>query len=166
MGEIVKAGAQLVILGTGNRQLEKKLAEISKQYPGQVSVTLCFDAKLAHQIYAGSDFFLMPSRFEPCGLGQLIAMRYGTVPIVRATGGLRDTIKNVIFKNNKIKGTGFVFHLPNSERLLATIKRGLEFYQRKRLWKQIVINDLQQDFSWGKSAKQYYRLYQQLIIKQ
>ncbi|MCK4968475.1 MAG: glycogen synthase, partial [Candidatus Aenigmarchaeota archaeon] len=111
VGEIVKAGAQLVILGTGNRQLEKKLAEISKQYPGQVSVTLCFDAKLAHQIYAGSDFFLMPSRFEPCGLGQLIAMRYGTVPIVRATGGLRDTIKNVIFKNNKIKGTGFVFHL-------------------------------------------------------
>ncbi|MBU4370042.1 glycogen synthase [Patescibacteria group bacterium] len=167
--EIVKMGGQIVFLGTGQKEYETILEKASKKHPGRVAACIKFDQALAQQIYAGADIFLMPSRFEPCGLSQLIAMRYGTIPVVRSTGGLRDTVENV--KINKklfglikqIQGTGFVFNDFSLPEFISTIKRTLEFYQNKRNWKQLQIRVMKQDFSWSKSAQKYLELYKKLM---
>jgi starch synthase len=168
---IVNSDCQFVFLGTGNREYETMLQRLAKKYPKKVSVNLHFDEKLAHQIYAGADIFLMPSRFEPCGLGQMIAMRYGTVPVVRDTGGLKDTVKNfkfsiLNFKSNpkskiqNLKSTGFTFEEVSSQALAQTLQNALKiYYNQPQIWRQLQINGMKADFSWEKPAKEYLKLY-------
>jgi starch synthase len=165
--DVVNSGGQMVFLGTGEEELEERLADIGQGHPDKVSANIKFDAKLARQIYAGTDIFLMPSRFEPCGLGQLIAMRYGTIPVVRATGGLKDTVRDVkIIKKwflKAVEGNGFVFETLESKDLFQAIKRSLEFYKNPKIWRKIQLNAMNQDFSWDKSAVKYIELYKKLL---
>lgn len=146
---------QVIILGTGKKIIEEQLSDLAKRYPGHLSVCLGFDLSLAQQIYAASDFFLMPSYFEPCGLGQMIAMHYGSLPLVRQTGGLKDTVIN-----NK---TGLVFTNYQSNDLLQTMNKALKLYaNKKQLFKMIKLA-MTIDWSWDKSALAYQKLYQKLI---
>lgn len=154
LDELGKMDLQLIVLAAGDPKYEKMLIKAAKKFPDKFFINIKFDAKLAQQIYAGADMFLMPSRFEPCGLGQMIAMSYGTVPIVRAVGGLKDTVKNL--------KTGFVFKDYISQELLNVIKKALKTFQNKKIWKQLQINGIKQDFSWNKSAKKYLEIYQAL----
>jgi starch synthase len=148
---------QVVILGTGQPRYEALLRLLQERYPDRVRAFFAFDAALAQRIYAGSDMFLMPSLFEPCGLGQLIAMRYGTVPVVRAVGGLLDTVHEGPTGD---PGTGFVFWLYEAGHLEDCLYRAIHAFQRPREWSQIVRNDLLQDYSWERSARVYARLYE------
>jgi len=161
--ELATLEIQLVFLGLGSKFLEKELKKATKKHPKKIAAQLKFDAHLAQQIYAGSDIFLMPSRFEPCGLGQMIAMRYGTVPIVRATGGLKDTVQNYNFKTQT--GTGFVFQNYKSLELLATIKKALAVFSDQNSWNKLIQNSMSQDFSWLHSAQKYFTLYQKALLK-
>lgn len=159
-----KLNCQFVFLGTGQGELERQLRDLTKKYQQKFSAQIKFDEKLAHLIYAGADIFLMPSRFEPCGLGQMIAMRYGTVPLVRSTGGLADTVSPLIKGVEGIKPTGFTFKKYNGQELYNTINQALEvYYKNKPLWIKLQINGLKQDFSWHKSARHYLRLYRKLV---
>jgi starch synthase len=158
--ELVKLPAQLVILGSGDAALESAFRELAKRHPGQVAVRIGFDESLAHQIEAGIDVFLMPSRFEPCGLNQMYSLRYGTPPIVRATGGLADT---VIDAADKEKGNGFVFERAEPAALLAAIRRAAELRTRPRLWRQLQKNGMAADNSWDQPAQHYIELYRSLI---
>lgn len=145
---------QFVFLGTGQEAVEKQLSALSLKYPGKISVQIKFDLALAQQIYAGSDIFLMPSLFEPCGLGQMIAMRYGTIPVVRSTGGLIDTVDSKV---------GFSFTKYDSNVLYETLKKALDVYYKKPVvWKKLQINAMKKDFSWKKSALEYIKLYKKL----
>lgn len=161
--EIIKDDCQFIFLGQGHDDYENELKELAKKHPQNIYTRIGFDAALAQKIYAGSDVFLMPSRFEPCGLGQMIAMRYGTVPIVRAVGGLKDSVENIKIINNKITGTGFVFEKYNAQELLVTIKKAMEIFENKEKWRQIQINAMKENFSWQASAKEYIKLYNKLV---
>ncbi|MEK6851988.1 MAG: glycogen synthase GlgA, partial [Candidatus Thermoplasmatota archaeon] len=154
--DILDMGAQVVLLGTGEKKYEEPLAALAKENPSFVAA-LKYDEALAHRIYAGSDFFLMPSRFEPCGLGQIISLRYGTVPIVRATGGLADTVTDVTADPKA--GNGFVFAEYTTEAFLDAAKRGLEFHRKGRGWKALQQRGMAADLSWKASAKAYADLY-------
>ncbi|MFH1128047.1 MAG: glycogen synthase GlgA [Candidatus Omnitrophota bacterium] len=149
--KICKMDLQIVILGTGDLKYHQFLTKIMKKYPKVISLHLKFDDPLAHKIYAGSDIFLMPSQYEPCGLGQLISLRYGTIPLVFKTGGLADTVN---------KDNGFVFDKYSKEELIKTINAAIKAFQDKLAWNQLVQRALECDFSWGKSAKQYIKLYE------
>ena len=118
---------------------------------------------MAQKIYAGTDIFLMPSRFEPCGLAQMISMAYGTIPVVRAVGGLKDSVENVKFFKNKVLGTGFIFKKYQTKDLLKTIKFALKLFQNKKIWRKIQENAMRKDFSWQTSAKKYLQLYNKLL---
>ncbi len=159
--KLEKENLQLVILGTGDPKLEKELKESGEKYPNKISVTLAFDATLAQKIYAGSDMFLMPSRFEPCGLGQMISMRYGNIPIVRATGGLADTVPE--YNPETKEGTGFSFEKFTGKDFLAAIERALKMYHNKGEWMNIIKNGMSGDYSWDKSSQEYIKLYQKLL---
>ena len=162
--ELVKKGAQLVILGSGDSQLEVDILQAEKKYPQQLGVVIGYDEALAHHIEAGADFFLMPSRFEPCGLNQIYSQRYGTVPIVRHTGGLADTVTDTTPETLDDKtATGFVFSEATATALWGAIERALEHYQDADSWQQIMITGMKQDFSWKRSAEQYLALYEQLL---
>jgi len=127
-------------------------------YSDKVSVYIGFNAELAQKIYAGSDIFLMPSRFEPCGLGQIISLRYGTIPVVRATGGLADTVAD--YNQNENEGNGFSFNEFSSNEMIKTINRALKIYYKDQdSWSKLVRRALAQDFSWNKSAQKYSVLY-------
>ena len=154
--ELFKLNIQLVVLGTGDKHFESLFKEMSVKYPDKLAARLTFDADLAQRIYAGSDFFLMPSMYEPCGLGQMFAMRYGTIPIVRYTGGLKDTVNeyNDLFK--RVNGFGFDNYRASS--LLKAIKRATGFYGRPS-WPKLVENAFSTDCSWDKSAEEYFNLY-------
>ncbi len=156
---LVAAGAQLVLLGTGEPGLEEAFSKAAEAHPGRVAVKIGYDGGLARRIYAGSDCFLMPSRYEPCGLGQLISLRYGTVPIVRRTGGLVDTVKE--FDPLLRSGTGFGFDLLDHESLLDAVNRALSAYREPGLWRQLVRNGMAEDFSWDASALDYVTLYRE-----
>lgn len=145
---------QFVVLGTGYSKIEKSLEKLAKKYPDKVAAHITFSLPLAQKIYAGSDFFLMPSKFEPCGLGQMIAMRYGALPLVRATGGLKDTVLN-----NK---TGVVFKKYNQTETKKAIERSLRIYKNKAKMNKMVRTAMKQDFSWNASAKEYLKLYKKL----
>lgn len=164
--ELMKEKIQMVLLGKGIKEFEDFFLEKARKNPDKFFAKIGFDEKLAHQIYAGANIFLMPSHFEPCGLGQLIAMKYGTIPVARKIGGLKDTIKNVESKTQKekasLKGTGFLFEKYESGELLATIKKSLKLFENKKIWEQIQKNAMAQDFSWRKSAKQYLKIYKKL----
>lgn len=156
---LVANGGQLALLGNGLPDIEGALSGLANQQCSAVSVTLGFDAALAQQLYAAADFFLMPSRFEPCGLGQMIAMRYGAVPIVRDTGGLHDTVVDVVA--DPAQGTGFVFGPFKAPALHRTINAALQLYQQPVIV-QVVERAMAQDFSWTSSARRYHQLYAQI----
>jgi starch synthase len=138
------------------------MEQIKEKFPAKTGIHLTFDTELAKRIYAGADMFLMPSKYEPCGLGQLISLRYGTIPIVRATGGLKDTIVN--FDPERKLGNGFVFEEYNSHALLYTIKRAIDvFCNDKESWKRLILNGMSADFSWEHSAKEYIKLYNKAL---
>jgi len=152
---------QAIILGTGNPVVEDMARDLEAAYPDRVRTIIDFDGKLAHQLYAGADMFMMPSRYEPCGLSQMISMRYGCVPIARATGGLADTIKHISHKVNG--GTGFLFTKPYPSVFANTLKRAVRLFQNPEIWRQIQLNGMKIDFSWDKSAQKYITMYQELI---
>ena len=162
--DIIHQGAQLVLLGSGDKELESRLQQYARLLPTQISVTLGYDEALAHQIEAGADIFLMPSLFEPCGLNQMYSMHYGTVPIVRRTGGLADTVidANPIQIERKT-ATGFVFEEEHPQQLLECVQRALKAFRNKELWQMLQINGMMRDFSWYHSAQEYVALYHQLL---
>ena len=148
---------QIVILGTGEQRYHDRLNEMRARFPQQVAALLTFNAPLAQKIYAGSDMFLMPSRFEPCGLGQMIALRYGSIPIVRETGGLADTVRN--FDPTTGEGNGFAFQAYDSMALYAAIIRAIENYRYRPTWQQLMLRAMSADHSWAASARKYVDLY-------
>ena len=150
-----KQAWQLVILGAGNPKIEEQAKKLQETMPDRVRVETRYDAKLARQIYAGSDIFLMPSRYEPCGISQMIAMRYGSVPLVRAVGGLHDTVTD--------SETGFVFVDTKIKSFNDTVKRALALYPYHSRWANLQKECMAQDFSWTKSAQKYVALYKKLI---
>ena len=160
---IVESGAQMAILGIGDEHFHKVLSDLQAKYSGSISLTIGFDDILAHKIYAGADIFLMPSLYEPCGLGQLIALRYGTIPAARRTGGLNDTITEYDFSTGA--GTGFLFDMYSSDDMLKAIRRAVEAFKNKKDWEQIQHNAMSQNFSWHKSAKEYAALYRKVLKK-
>lgn len=161
--QLVNQNTQIVILGTGDKNLENRLNSLGKKHSKHLKTLIKFDTVLAQKIYAASDLFLIPSRFEPCGLTQMIAMRYGSVPIVRQTGGLKDTVPAYQKIKNKITGVGFVFKKENPQELYKTIVKALKVYNNKRDWAQLQKNCMRQDFSWQKSAKEYIKLYKKIL---
>jgi starch synthase len=158
--DLLKGTVQFVVLGTGDDKYHILLEKIHKMYPKKTAINLKFDAVLAEKIYAGSDLFLMPSRFEPCGLGQMICLRYGTIPVVRLTGGLSDTISE--YNPRTGKGNGFVFSEYESSELYNAVKRGLKLYRDKKAWGQLVKSAMGYDFSWESSAQDYIGLYKKM----
>lgn len=152
---------QFVLLGTGEQRYHDVLGKIAEKYPQKMGLFLTFNAPLAQRIYAGSDMFLMPSKFEPCGLGQMIAMRYGSVPVVRATGGLADTVKD--YDPALGDGTGFVFERYDPWALFAALVRAMEHYRNREEWRKIQRRGMQADFSWEASARKYEDLYYRAV---
>jgi starch synthase len=161
--ELMAQDAALVILASGDDHYETFFNEQNQKYPKQFRFIQGFDEKLAHQIIAGSDLLLMPSLYEPCGLTQMYALRYGTVPVVRRVGGLADTIK--AFKSEKNQGTGFLFKSSEEGKWLSLLQKALSFYSRKKVWKSLMLNGMAQDFSWDQAAKQYAHLYRRALKK-
>ncbi|WP_262964118.1 glycogen synthase GlgA [Methylobacter psychrophilus] len=161
--EMLTLPLQFILLGKGEKSFEQQLSTFASRYPNKIAITLGYDEDLAHQLEAGADVFLMPSKFEPCGLNQLYSQRYGTVPIVRKTGGLADTVVDTLPETlgNKT-ATGFVFNQATSGSLMETIKRALIVYSQPEIWKQLQTNGMQKDYSWNNSAKEYMGLYEQL----
>jgi starch synthase len=150
----------VVALGAGDREYEELFRRLHQQFPQKFAVKVAYDNAIAHKIEAGSDMFLMPSRYEPCGLNQIYSLRYGTVPIVRATGGLDDTIEP--FDSRTGKGTGFKFSDYTGEALLATVRAALVSFEDKAAWQKLMRNGMGKDFSWNASAKEYIRIFEKV----
>jgi len=162
--EIISKGAQLALLGTGEEHYKYLFRKLAEDYPNNVGTITSFNDPLARLIYAGSDMFLMPSRFEPCGLSQLISMRYGTLPIARRTGGLADTVYE--YDPTTGKGTGFLFDDMSSGALIWAVGRAIDVYRNdKQVWRKMIENAMESDFSWGNSAREYVNLYRKAIEK-
>jgi starch synthase len=156
--ELPRLNATFVLLGSGERRYEDLWLALAARHPDRIAVRIGFDETLAHLIEAGADLFLMPSWFEPCGLNQMYSLRYGTVPLVRATGGLYDTVRNVNLTTGE--GTGFTFDEYSPQALLGTLRWALDVYEDRRLWSRIQQTGMQQDFSWDASARQYVKVYE------
>jgi starch synthase len=152
---MAKQDWQLIVLGAGDPNLEAMAKKLQEDLPGRVCVETRYDAKLARQIYGGSDIFLMPSRYEPCGISQMIAMRYGSVPLVRAVGGLHDTVTDA--------ETGFVFVDMKVKSFNDTLRRALQLYPYRSRWLNLQKAGMAQDFSWTNSAKKYLEVYKKLV---
>ncbi len=162
MDELCQDDIQLVVLGTGEEQYENMFRHFDWKYSDKVSANIYYSEELSHRVYAACDAFLMPSLFEPCGLSQLMSLRYGTVPIVRETGGLKDTVEP--YNQYESKGTGFSFTNYNAHEMLATIRYAEQiYYDKKREWNKIVDRAMAADFSWNVSAKKYQEMYDWLI---
>jgi starch synthase len=147
----------IVALGAGDKTYEEMFVRLNKQFPNKIAVKVAYDNAIAHKIEAGADMFLMPSRYEPCGLNQIYSLKYGTVPIVRATGGLDDTIEPWDARTGK--GTGFKFTEYNGEALLLTVKEALRAYLDQTSWQALMRNGMGKDFSWNASAREYGKVY-------
>lgn len=158
---IFELGYQLIIIGSGEERYMTMLANANQRYKGRFWALLKYNDKIARRIYAGSDMFLMPSRFEPCGLGQIIALRYGSIPVVRATGGLLDTISD--YSSNKKAGFGFVFKEFTIASLVEALKRAKKMYDDQTQWQKIVARAMKKRFSWDKSSKIYVEEYKKLL---
>jgi starch synthase len=158
--DILCMGGQLVALGTGDDYYMKKMAEIAGTDPERLSVMLRFDDRMARRIYGGCDCFLMPSRYEPCGLGQMICGRYGSVPIVRRTGGLADTVRDAILYED---GTGFLFDDYSADALTETVRKAGEVHRDRERWNAIMVQGMRKDFSWKASAAKYLELYKETM---
>ena len=156
--EIMREDLALVVLGTGQEEYQQFFAQLAAKYPTRVGVRIGYDNTLAHQIEAGSDMFLMPSRYEPCGLNQIYSLRYGTVPVVRATGGLDDTVQ--AFDAETKKGTGFKFEEYSGQALLECVRSAIRAYRNPAAWQTLQANGMHKDFSWKASAAAYVTLYE------
>ncbi len=163
MDKMMAIDLQFILLGTGDKEYHGFFEKMREKYPDKFKPYLEFDNALAHLIEAGADIFLMPSRYEPCGLNQMYSLRYGTVPLVRRTGGLADTVED--FDEATHKGTGFVFEEYTPKALLSAIMRAAEVFRKKRVWYKIAKAGMEQDFSWTKSAARYSELYQAVADK-
>jgi starch synthase len=152
---ILHRGGQLAVLGTGDRALETAFRALASHHPGRVAAIIGYDEGLSHRMEAGADLFLMPSRFEPCGLNQMYSLRYGTLPIVHATGGLKDTVEDGV--------NGFVFHAAEAHALWLAIERALALWEQPKAWHAMRLAAMRQDFSWAKSARDYVALYDRLL---
>jgi starch synthase len=161
--EIISENIQMIVLGTGDREFEDFFREMEGQYGEKFKAYIGFNEDLAHQLYAGADLFLMPSKFEPCGLGQLIALKYGTVPIVRETGGLNDTVQS--YNEATGEGNGFSFKNFNAHDMLYTIRRAIHFYSDQEIWDQLIATAMEMKYSWAKSAFTYNQLYSGLVSR-
>src|SRR3989338_4334594 len=148
---------QLVLLGTGEEKYHLLFRDLAKKYSKKFGCNILFDPKMSKRVYAGADVFLMPSYYEPCGLGQLIAMRYGAVPLVRETGGLADTVKN--YNPRTGEGNGFVFKEYSPEALYKAMEKVVAAFKDKKVWFEVMKNGMKSDFSWKTSAKKYMELY-------
>lgn len=160
---LLQQDVQLVILGTGDKHFEDHFKWLDYRYGNKVSANIKFDNALAHKIYAASDMFLMPSLFEPCGLGQLIALRYGSIPIVRETGGLRDTVQ--AYNQFDETGNGFSFANFNADEMLNIIQYAIGIYYDKRQWNKIIRHAMNSDNSWSRSADAYLNMYNELSYR-
>lgn len=154
---------QFILLGTGDDKYHKLFTELEKKYPDKCKAFLKFDNSLAHKIEAGADMFLMPSKYEPCGLNQIYSLKYGTIPIVRKVGGLADTV--LPYDNNDETGTGFLFESYDSDEFLQTIKTAVNLFKVRRKWTKLMKNAMASDFSWDKSAEQYVQLFESLLSR-
>jgi starch synthase len=163
LDDMMRLNLQLVVLGTGEKRYHDLFERAASRFPDRVGIQLSFNNDLAHLIEAGSDMFLMPSRYEPCGLNQLYSLKYGTVPLVRATGGLDDSIED--FSSASGSGTGFKFTTYKGSELLKTIQRAVHGYADQPTWKKIMKNGMSKDFSWEASAKKYLHLYRSVTRK-
>jgi len=163
MEQLMDEDVQFMILGSGDKYFEKRLTELMETHPDKVSVTIQFDQAYARQIYGATDFFLMPSLFEPCGLSQLYSLRYGTVPIVRKTGGLVDTIIDA--QAYPYEGTGFMFKNYNGQDFEKAIRFAMKVYEDREGFKELVARGMSQRFSWNESAKKYLVAYGELVGK-
>jgi len=161
MDRLAREEMIVVALGSGDKPYEDMFVRLNKQFPRKIAVKVAYDNALAHKIEAGSDMFLMPSKYEPCGLNQIYSLKYGTVPVVRATGGLDDTIEP--WNPRTGKGTGFKFTEYSGEALLLTIKEALKAFQDHSSWQTLMRNGMNKDFSWNASAKEYVRIYEKAL---
>ncbi len=157
---LLKQDVQLVVLGRGDPYYEQSFSNAARLFPQKMAVNIQFSEVLAHKVYAGADIFLMPSRSEPCGTGQLIAMRYGTVPVVRATGGLKDTVQS--YNQETGTGTGFCFSKYSSDDMMIELERAFVLYQNKAAWETLLCSAMKCDYSWKNSAAQYKMIYENL----
>jgi starch synthase len=155
--DLMQENLMLTVLGTGDRKYEDLFRALAASYPARVGVKIAYDETIAHQIEAGADMFLMPSRYEPCGLNQIYSLKYGTVPIVRATGGLDDTVE--AFDVESGTGTGFKFEEYAGPALVRCVQRALQYYEDEQVWKRIQLNGMAKDFSWKGSAAEYTKVY-------
>jgi starch synthase len=158
--EVSRQAWQIIILGTGDPAVEAAMRRLQAEYPARTRAVLRFDGELSHRIYAGADLLLIPSRYEPCGLTQMIAMRYGCLPLARDTGGLSDTILDI---QSTTRGNGFLFKKPSPAALAGALRRALQTFQDREVWVSMQKCAMEQDFSWDRSARQYVQLYHQLI---
>jgi starch synthase len=156
LGELLARDLQIVLLGSGRAEWEDLFARVAQERPDRLAARIGFDEGLAHRIEAGADMFLMPSRFEPCGLNQMYSLRYGTVPVVRAVGGLEDTVEDFDGWN---RGTGFKFREYHPQAMLLAVRRALETFRDRRAWRAMMLRGMAQDFSWDRSAQSYEALY-------
>ncbi|WP_407311631.1 glycogen synthase GlgA [Desulfosporosinus sp. SB140] len=160
--EILELDIQMVILGSGEKKYEEMLSDFASKYPEKAAIKLEYSDKHAHEIYGGADMVLMPSRYEPCGISQMIAMRYGTIPIARETGGLKDTI--IPYNKFTGAGNGFSFTNYNAHELLFAVQRAVKLYQEdKVVWDNLCQNAMKSDFSWERSANAYMQIYESLL---
>jgi starch synthase len=157
--ELPRMDATFVLLGSGERRYEDLWLGLAARHPTRIGARIGYDESLAHLIEGGADLFLMPSRFEPCGLNQMYSQRYGTIPLVRATGGLYDTVRNLDVSTGA--GTGFTFDEYSPQALLGTLRWALSIYRDRALWQRVQLAGMAQDFSWGRSASDYVRVYEQ-----
>jgi len=164
MPSLIKQGCQFAILGSGDKEIEAEFLQLAEQYPDDVSLTVNYDEPLSHNIMAGADMFIMPSRFEPCGLNQMYGMAYGTPPIVSATGGLADSVTDTNAETLQNKtATGFVIDEVSEAALKTRILQAIQYWQQPKIWREIQRNGMQLDVSWAQSAKAYLLLYQDII---
>ncbi len=162
LGDIMAEDLQVAVLGMGDSRYTNLFSWAETKYKGKLAARFAMDSALAHKMYAGADFFLMPSLFEPCGLSQMIAMRYGSVPIVRETGGLRDTVLS--YNEDSKEGNGFSFQNYNAHDMLSVIRRALDYYKhQKEILHTLRVRGMEGDYSWTHSAKEYIQLYQKLL---
>ena len=159
--EMMKEELSLVVLGTGERKYEELFATLASTFPGRAGVKIAYDNELAHKIEAGADMFLMPSRYEPCGLNQIYSLKYGTVPVVRATGGLDDTVEPFDLEHGT--GTGFKFAEYSGEAMMHAIRQALHHCTDERIWKRIQLNGMAKDFSWKGPAAEYAKVYEAAV---
>jgi starch synthase len=152
-----------VLLGTGEQKYHDLFSQVAQKYPQKAGIRIAYDDRLAHKIEAGADFFLMPSKYEPCGLNQIYSLKYGTIPVVRATGGLDDTILH--YDPTTRIGNGFKFTRYDAKEFLNTIKGAISFYFQPGHWKQLLLNAMSVDFSWKRSAEAYLQLYRKALEK-